>query len=260
MATLIKTIKCPICGKGSALPSASFKKTMVENLGEVVVQECRGRHGFKKIKSSPLIDEINDPRMKQLLDELGDSASCVLVTIVEQNLPLDTRGFIDMYRKLEEKYRDTVGTMEVEGDVVSAEADDLERKIHSLNESLTSAMSELDELRSKSDDDDKKIKSLTEQISLYKEKLQLAYGELDELRSASDDFNRSREKWVSEKEGYLERVRSLSEELDSLRSSYDDFNNKENGYKKRIRYLEESVRIKDEQLQRYDVDALNWDK
>lgn len=262
MPTLIKTIKCPICGKGSALRSASFKKSSVENLGEIVIQECQGRHGFKKISTSPMIDELNDPRIRELVDELGDSSSCVLVTFMEQGLDLDTRGMIDMYRKLEEKYRDTVKDAKVKSDVSSAELDDMEREIASLKEKIASYVSQLDELREKSDADDRKIEEL-------KEKLRKAYEEIDLQTSEYDELNKVHSSWVKEKEKYQKRIKALGEELDVLRSKCDDYERKgsppeewaeqERKYKQTIRELTERLRIKESQLQKYDVEALDFD-
>jgi uncharacterized phage infection (PIP) family protein YhgE len=102
----IEYVKCPICGKTTPLKRANFKVGDPSQLGLIQVREAMGRaKGFVAIDEYPIIDAINRSEIKEIVEQLVDICSGILIFIDESGLDIQA-PILTRIRQLKDRIAD----------------------------------------------------------------------------------------------------------------------------------------------------------
>ena len=108
MATTFQLLVCPMCGKTTKLDARkagtpTYKAGDPQKFFIIQTRLCAGRHGLPKIDETNFIENLDDPELVDLANQLVDMASGLVISALENELPLHRPAILLRLDKLIEE-------------------------------------------------------------------------------------------------------------------------------------------------------------
>jgi len=104
--TEITFVGCPMCGKFTPRTIATFKAGDPQQYFIVQKRLCAGAHGFKKMDETYFVENLDDADLIVLANELFDMSSGLVISALENKLPLHRPAILLRLDKLIEENKE----------------------------------------------------------------------------------------------------------------------------------------------------------